>query len=61
MTTETAEQFKFLNAKNTINHIINQFSKTFKKNASQKKFVTEFDRTKNKTIETLKKMKTKKL
>ena len=45
-----------LNAKNTINYIIDQMNKIFENDASQKKFILNMNQTLNKMINTFEKM-----
>ena len=49
ITIETIKQIKFLNAKNTINTIINQSKKIWNSDASQKQFVQKM----NKIVKTM--------
>ena len=50
-----------MNAKNTINYIIDQMNKVFENDASQEKFISDIDQTLNDMINTLEKMKMKKI
>ena len=45
-----------MNAKNTINYIIDQMNKIFENNASQKKFVLNMNQTLNEMIDTFEKI-----
>ena len=50
-----------MNAKNTINYIIDQINKVFENDASQEKFILNMNQALNKMIDTFEKMKMKKI
>ena len=50
-----------MNAKDTINHIIDQINRIFENDASQEKFVLNINQTLNEIIDTFEKMKMRKI